>query len=257
MDLIKTFFGFLFIAFSAHLYADVISLRTDLWCPYACDPKSDKPGFMIEIAREIFEKHGHTIDYDVLNWARAIDEVKMGKYAGLVGCSKFSSESDGLEFPNIANGVNTNFYWTLKESHWFFESADSLKNKKIGIVKSYSYGTSTDNLIKLNHKAFINVTGQMPLLRMIQMTESKRLDGFLENPNVLARSLKINNKDPELFRVASANVSDQTELFIAFSAAHAKSKLYAKLLDVGMVELRKSGRLKVILERYGMSDWKK
>ena len=257
MDPIKTFFGFLFFILSTQLYADVITLRTDLWCPYACDPKSDKPGFMIEIAREIFEKHGHSVDYDVLNWARAIDEVKMGKYNGLVGCSKFSSESEGLEFPNIANGVNTNFYWAPKESTWFYESPEILKNKKIGIVKSYSYGSTTDALIKANHKSFINVTGNMPLLRMIQMTESKRLDGFLENPYVLARALKVNHKDPELFRMASANLSDQTELFIAFSAGHPKSKTYTKLLDAGMIELRKSGRLKVILERYGMTDWKK
>lgn len=257
MGYIKNIIGILFIILNSQVWADVISLRSDLWCPYACDPKSDKPGYMIEIAREIFERQGHTIDYDVLNWARSVDEVKMGKYNALVGCIKASSEGEGLEFPTIANGSSSNFFWTLKDNTWFLNDEKSLKGKKFGIVKSYSYGTSTDLLIKNHNPAFTHVTGQMPLLRMIQMTESKRLDGFLENPLVLARTLKVNHKDPELFRMASSNLSDNTDLYIAFSPGNSKSKNYIKILDAGMIELRKSGRLKVILERYGVSDWKK
>ena len=43
--------------------ADTISIRGDMWCPVNCDPKAERPGYMIEIAREVFEPKGHKIDY--------------------------------------------------------------------------------------------------------------------------------------------------------------------------------------------------
>jgi polar amino acid transport system substrate-binding protein len=52
--------------------ADTISIRADLWCPFNCDPSGAKPGYMIEIAKAVFEPLGHKIDYQTLNWARAI-----------------------------------------------------------------------------------------------------------------------------------------------------------------------------------------
>ena len=33
------------------VYADVISIRADPWCPYNCDPKDERSGFMVEIAK--------------------------------------------------------------------------------------------------------------------------------------------------------------------------------------------------------------
>lgn len=35
---------------------EVITLVADEWCPYNCVPNSEKPGYAIEIAQEIFNK---------------------------------------------------------------------------------------------------------------------------------------------------------------------------------------------------------
>lgn len=255
MDQIKKILSLLILIFSTQLSAHVISIRTDIWCPYACDPKAEQQGFMIDIAREIFKKNGYSIDYQVMNWARAIEEVKIGKYDALIGADNTSAQ--GFEFPVTPIAQNANYFWTLKNDDWFFHEESYLKEKKIGIVNGYSYGSFHDDLIKKKHPAYLNVTGYMPLKRMIQMVESKRLDGFVENPHVLYQYLKDLKKSPELFRMASVDITDHPDLFIAFSPAKAKSREYAKMMDEGMVELRRTGRLKVILDRYGMSDWKK
>lgn len=47
-----------------------------------------------------------------------------------------------------------------------------------------------------------------------------------------------------------------TENFIAFSPVNPKSREYAAILDRGMAEMRASGRLRQILQRYGVKDWK-
>ncbi|MBT5829568.1 MAG: hypothetical protein HOH77_05165, partial [Candidatus Latescibacteria bacterium] len=46
---------------SAH--ADEITLVADTWCPYSCDPSSDQPGILIEVAKIILEQAGHTVVY--------------------------------------------------------------------------------------------------------------------------------------------------------------------------------------------------
>jgi len=32
--------------------ADTITIRADVWCPYNCEPDSEKPGYMIEIVQK-------------------------------------------------------------------------------------------------------------------------------------------------------------------------------------------------------------
>ena len=88
------------------------------------------------------------------------------------------------------------------------------------------------------------------------MTESKRLDGFIENPLVLEYNLGLMKKDIKKFKAVSPNLANDPDLFISFAPGHPKSQEYAKILDLGMAEMRKSGRLKVILARYGLKDWK-
>lgn len=250
--------GFIFLlmllklSFSVH--ADVITLRTDEWCPYACDPKSDKPGFMVEIAREVFKKHGHTIDYGVMNWARVLVDVKNGQYNGVVGASK--SDVKGFVIPQIPTGHLVNYYYTRKDNPWGYTGVESLNTKKIAVINDYTYGDEVDLLVEKKHPSFRVVSGKTPLLRIIQMTETKRIDAFVENPLVLNATLEDLKKDKNLFKVSSKNLANDPDLFIAFSPAHPKSKVYAKILDEGVTELRKSGRLKVILQKYGVSDWK-
>ncbi|MEQ1790535.1 MAG: hypothetical protein ABL857_08835, partial [Rickettsiales bacterium] len=35
-----------------------INIVADEWCPFNCDPESDKPGYVIELAKEIFKPYG-------------------------------------------------------------------------------------------------------------------------------------------------------------------------------------------------------
>jgi polar amino acid transport system substrate-binding protein len=237
------------------LHAEVITMRTDLWCPYACDPKSVRPGFMVEIAREVFQKHHHTINYDVMNWPRAVADVKSGKYDALVGCSK--TDVKGFVIPKIPTGIMESYYWTLKADPWFYKGMDSLKSKKIGVINDYTYGEAVDSLIQKKNPAFVEVSGQDPLIRLIHMTEFKRIDGFVENPLVLYYNLENIKKDKTIFKISSPDMASDPDLFIAFSPLNPKSKEYARILDEGMVEMRRSGKLKLILAKYGVLDWKK
>ena len=56
--------------------------------------------------------------------------------------------------------------------------------------------------------------------------------------------------------VSAGDVDHMDEIFMAFSPAKDSSKKYSQIFDEGLVELRKSGKLQEILDRYGVKDWK-
>ncbi len=243
------------LVISNQAIANEIKLISDLWCPYACDPKSEKPGFMIEIAQTIFKDHGHTVKYEVKNWARAIKETRSGKYDGIVGASR--ADVPGFVIPQIPVGFLENYFWTLAGNKWNYSGVESLKSVKLGFINDYSYGEEIDKVIEKKHPALIKISGNDVLKRMIQMTETKRLSGFIENPMVLEYNLMELKKNKADFKVASPNLADDPNLFIAFSPNKNSSKKYSKILDEGIVSLRKNGKLKVILQKYGLNDWSK
>lgn len=240
--------------------AATISLRADLWCPYTCDPKSDRPGFMIEIAQEIFKMNGDTIDYQVMNWARAVAETKDGKFDAVVGANR--GDVPGFVLPENSSGANINYFWALKKSQFEYKNIDSVKNKKIGVINGYSYGgDELDIPIKNHHHSFVILPGNDALTKIIKMIEAGRIDAFVENPYVLQNLLKTDLKQfQNTLKPVSKNIVTDPELFIAFTPAKTKKETsvkYAKILSDGLTKLRKSGRLKVILDKYEIKDWHK
>ncbi len=240
--------------FLANVMADEITLATDLWCPYACDPNSKTPGFMVEIAKEIFEKKGHKINYKIINWARAIALAKEDEINGVISASR--ADVVGFILPTIPTGYNSNFFWTIKDSKFIYKDIDSLKGLKVGVINAYSYGDEVDLAVSKKHPSFSTVSGENALLKLIKMTEAKRLEAFVENPFVLKYLLKDLPKYQDSFKAVSKNIANDPDLFIAFSPKNPKSPEYAKIISEGMVQLRKSGKLKDILAKYSLKDWK-
>jgi polar amino acid transport system substrate-binding protein len=245
--------SFFLLLSSGQIVADEIKLTSDLWCPYACEPNTEKPGFMVEIATEVFKSKGHTVKYELLNWARALKETRKGRFDGIVGASR--SDVQGFSIPKTPAGYMENFYWTMPSHTWKYDNKESLGKVKVGVINEYTYGHEVDREVANKNPSIIVISGNEPLSRIIQMTESKRLDGFVENPMVLNYQLQKMNKRPNVFKSVSKNLSNDPDLFVAFSPSKPNSKEYAKMLDDGMLELRKSGKLKEILGKYGLKDW--
>ena len=65
--------------------ADTISLRADIWPPYNATPGSDKPGYIVEIATEIWNYEGHQVNYATVPWERAISEARSGNIDCILG----------------------------------------------------------------------------------------------------------------------------------------------------------------------------
>ena len=82
-----------------------------------------------------------------------------------------------------------------------------------------------------------------------------RFDALIEEQGVLRNFLFTNNLDQKTVRNAGCVKEDF--ISIAFGPKEPNAQVYAKLLGDTVVEMRKDGRLKKLLDSYGLPDWQK
>lgn len=235
-------------------FADVISLRADPYCPYNCKPDSERPGYLIEIARAVFEPAGHTIDYRSLNWSRALAEARKGQYDGVVGGLK--SDAPDFVYPDVPLGSAQFCFYTKKSSAWSYSGVASLSGITLGVVANYSFGETLDPYIKANAgnvRKIDAVSGDAALDSNVKKLLLGRVGAVLDDAAVVSFYLA-GKKLTDETRVAGCDGAK--EIYIGFSPANPKSKDRAALLAAGLETLRASGELAKILERYGLKDWK-
>jgi ABC-type amino acid transport substrate-binding protein len=94
--------------------ADTIRLRADAYCPTNCAPDAARPGYAVEIAREVFEAAGHEVEYDLLAWPRAIADAQAGLYDGVIGAA--AEEVPG--FNSTAGTISTTGSRSCRRWRW-------------------------------------------------------------------------------------------------------------------------------------------
>lgn len=246
---------FTFASFAAH--ADTITLRGDVWCPYNCEPSDTaKPGYVIEIAKEVFGKAGHTVDYQTLNWARTLEKVKAGEFTAAIGASK--DDARELHFGAQPVGISSNVFAIRSDDSFTFKDMSSLNGKVLGVINGYSYAEDIDNYIKTNKSDLKKVqasSGDDALSVNLKKLVAKRVDLVLEDGNVLADQIATQKLDGKV-KLSDTPLSS-VDIYLAFGASNPKAAEYAALLDKGIEEMRASGKLAEILKKYGIKDWKK
>jgi len=238
--------------FSQTLWADDIVIAADPWCPYICEPESDTPGFMVEIAEQIFQKAGHKLIYKAEPWARALRNSRIGKINGAIGAYK--SDAPDHIFAEEELGVSTTPFFIKKGTAWKYDGPVSLEKVTIGVIRGYSYGNEVDAYVKKHQKNWERVQVSNSLNSLVKKLLVGRIDTFPEDRMVVNWYVKRNNL-PEKLQEAGLAV-DSEELYIAFSPKLKSSDNYRKILSNGIRVLRKSGQLSETLSRYGLQDWK-
>lgn len=237
------------------LSAKTLQIASDPWCPYNCSPDSEKPGFVIEVAKIIFEASGYQVEYQILNWTRAKDALNKGDIDAVVGMSRSSTNFDKWVFPNEALGVEQMCLFTHLDG-WNYQGVDSLKGKRLGVIHGYGYGDEINPYIDTHRESpsIVTVSGRMPLELLVKMIKANRIDMLIENRFVMGYFLN-GSQTPLRLRNAGC-VADQNEVFMVFSIHDPEASHYVRLLDQGIKTLRENGKLQEILNRYGVSDWK-
>lgn len=231
---------------------DRLTLAGSEWCPYNCAHEAPVGlGYMVDVAKAAFEPDVR-IDYTLINWARAVDEAKVGKLDALVG----SSKRDGLIFTKEALGIAQNAFAVRRDDPFEFKGVDSFKGRALGVVNGYSYTDEIDAYVAANASdaALIQtVSGDQALTNNLRKLAASRVDLVVDDANVLRTQIESLGLGDKL-RIVPGGEPDP--IFIAFSAKLPDAQALADRLDAKFAELRSSGAFAKILARYKLTDWK-
>lgn len=231
-----------------------ISIGADVWSPYNGIAESNDLGFMVDIAVAIFKEKEYTINYKNLPWTRAKDQCRKGNLDAVVGAYK--DDVPDFIFPEIEQGVSKTVFWVKKGTTWRYNGIQSLAKIRVGVIADYLYGEEFDNYVKQykdNNERIQIGYGEAALSSNIKKLTIGRIGTFVEDIMVCSVELKNMKLSGE---VVPAGQLVENNVYIAFSPKLENSKIFAKILTEGMINLRKTGQLKTILDTYGLSDWK-
>jgi polar amino acid transport system substrate-binding protein len=228
-----------------------VTIAADSWPPFSDEPGA-KPGSMVEIAKAVFEDAGYTVTYSLLPWKRVLADVAKGTLDGAVG----AAAEDGLAVPSEPVVMCSSDFFVLKKSAWRYTGVASLDTVAIAFCEGYTYGEPLDSYIA-KHAGTSKVQaagGDAPLVTNIRKLMAGRVDTVLETPEVFWDTVAQMGLAKTDFVHAGIAIG-LTPYYVGFTPNERGKKL-AAVYDAKMAELRKSGRLAKILERYGMTDWK-
>ena len=232
------------------LLAETITIRADYWYPMNGDPNSEKPGYMIELAKAIFEPNGIAVDYQLMPWPRAIQQVRLGHHDCVVGAYKESVPD--FTFAHDHWGMDQTLFYKLKGDTWEYTgNLDDLIGRKVGVIRAYSYGAELDKVFKsLNAQS---ASGDNAIETNIKKMFSGRIDTLIESYYVMQTKLSELNLTK---RIVSAGDSQQGQpMYLACSPESKRSKRFIRIVNEAMPKLKNNGQLKRILNKYDIQVW--
>lgn len=244
----------LFFALSCSVFnlaqATSVTIRADYWYPMNGDANSPYPGYMIELARAIFEPNGIQVDYDTMPWIRALQQTREGEFDCVVGAYK--DDAPDFLFPKEHWGKDQTTFYVLKNEGWRFnQDLDSLVGREIGTISGYSYGKKLDGYFA-KHKTQ-EVSGDHALDTNIKKLLTGRIDTLVESQYVMESQLTLMQLTDQ---VISAGATKQSApMYFACGPNNPKSKTWIELVDETLPQLKSNGVFKKILQRYGIASW--
>lgn len=241
-------FAFLVIA-ATPPGAETIVLRADPWCPYNCEPGSDRPGYMVELATEAFAFFGHTVVYETVSWARGLKQAADGEIDGVIGA--VPEEAPGFVFGPPLGTYSEALVFRAGEGHAVEQPSD-LEGLRIGAINGYEHSEIVMNYINghRNDRSVVQfASGDEALKTNLQKLLAGRIDVVAESMAVVEYMTGQMGIRRNLDVIADPESGD---IFIAFSPGLVSSETYARQLHEGIARLRESGRYEEILAQYGL-----
>jgi len=205
---------------------------------------------MVDLLGLILKPHGFNVVYKVLPWNRAVANAETGEIDGVLAAGE--DDATKLLLHKTPMGMSAQAYVVRRGDEFDWVNANSLGSRRLEIIKGYDYGPEVMTWIERNPKQTEMSYGETPLQSGLKKLLARRSDVVVNNISVLRYTLKDMDLS-EAFTVRPTGT--QVPLFIGLSPKKPQAKRLADLVDEGIVRLRKSGELKAVMARYGLTDW--
>ncbi len=128
--------------FSIQVNSTTLTAAQDPWPPFVTEKSSLGNGISIDLLKAAMKTQGYEIDFKILPWSRALDEVSKGRI-DLLPATWFTQER--TKFLLYSEPYLSNELTFIKRAGDPFEYSglSSLDGKVVGIVRGYGYGDAS------------------------------------------------------------------------------------------------------------------
>lgn len=226
-------------------------LVSDLWCPYACDPRSDRPGLLVEVVREAMADSGVSVRYEVGSWSRLMDRVeRVEAPQAVLAVERDATTERRFLFMHRPIAHSQSCFYTRLGDSWIYKKPPDLAGRRLGITQGYRYEAAFEAWLSSAPPKQINrVGGVDPASRHLAMLEYRRSDVVLED-NLVVHWLSRERGKP--VRQAGCLPTEDSGSYVAVPRSVKDAAEWVKRLDAGVERLRRNGRLAALLDRYAV-----
>ncbi len=225
----------------------------DYWCPYNCNPESEHHGFLVELARRALHIYGIDIEYRMMPWGQALEEVESGKIDGIIGLS--NPKRRKLVATELPLDYSSSGAFTRVDTEWTYDGTSSLRGKKIGVIMDYVVDESINHYIGSNYTTnpglFMIEDGANAVIESIANLLDKEIDVYIEDERVVKHYIQETGLAQSI-RSAGKITKEKLPIYIAFSANIPNIKKYIGYFEEGIASLKATGEYDELRAKYKM-----
>lgn len=245
--LIKLLFGFTLIIITAfNSIADNYLFVTLEFAPLEfSDEKGNAQGIAVEIVKKIMKDLGHKLEIKVLPWPRALAMVKSGNADAIFTAYKNPEREQFLDYSREILIPQIVYFYALKgHKHKFTGNMEDVKNLKIGVTSTISYGRNFDN-----YKDNLNIEQASTFDGNLKKLLTKRIDLLPSNIYVGDYTIKKQRLTNKIVKLPVA--IEEIPSYIAFSKVNNLRNLRDQF-DNKIRAIKKNKTFDKILKKYGV-----
>lgn len=233
--------------------ADTIHLVADEWYPYNGRPGAAREGYVVDLARRIARDGGRAIDYRVLDWDMALDQVRTGQADCAIAATP--QEARGLSLSSQSIGRSVNAFFVAADSTWRYRTLADLDDRRLGVVAGYYYGPELGPYLEraeVAPRVFAVRGSPRALGNLFSRLLSGRIDVVVEERLVGQAAVGAMSLSGRVRQAGSTEVP--ADLYLACTG-NARGKALANFFSDGVRRLRDDGQIDQLMTGYGLSDW--
>ena len=224
-------------------FAATITASQDPWPPFiTSDP--NMPGISVEVVTAAMKTQGYDVQFKIMPWARALDEVKNGR-VDLLPATWYTKERTAYlrySSPYIENELS---FIKLADNPFEYDGLASLKGLNVGIVRGYGYDS------EFMADTGFNRPESGDLATNLKKLLSKRIDLTVEDKIVSLSIMKEQGIDSSQFAFTQKSMS-RNPVHVTSGIANHNSQKYIDAYEKGIAEIKQNGTFDAILKKYGI-----
>lgn len=201
-------------------------------------------GIGVEIVKELFNRLGVEVEFELVPWKRALKMVEVGRADGTNLLMHTVDRERYLVFTDTVLEVRELFHYRADRINAFeWETFNDLKRYTIGLVNGYTYG---DDFLTAIDRLKLKVEYAESSVLALRKLFAGRVDLFLENEPVVKALVADNTAWKGVFKTASKPVST-FNFHLSFSKRSPAVKLLPDINRV-IAEMKQDGSIDRIVD---------